>query len=160
MSIFIKLYQVNISIYILQSNDDDYYTHYSNIWHFDKNHEGFLVLLFSPGPHFDYLQLFDNNNNLNYINKDNNESMNNLNKNNRDIISKNNTDNKIANMKLNKYVSINNKQNYYHYIYNYLFSKKLNTYENGKINWHKDYIFVIYLSPMLLNQQKIKKTKF
>ena len=153
MSIFIKLYQVNISIYILQSNDNDYYTHYSNIWHPDKNHDRFLVLLFSPGQHFDYLQLFDNNN-LNYINKDNNEAMNNLNKNNRDIISKNNTDNKIANMKLNKYVSINNKQNYYDYIYNYLFSKKLNTYENGKINWHK----VVY-PPNLFKPDASKSTK-
>jgi len=92
------------------------------------SNDRFLVLLFSPGPHFDYLQLFDNNKKLNNINKDNNISMNNLNKNNRDIISKNNTDNKIENMKLNIYVSINNKQNYYDYIFNYHFSKKLNTY--------------------------------
>ena len=40
-------------------------------------------------------------------------------------------------MKFNKYMIINNKENYYDNIYNYLYSKKSNTDNNRKTDWKK-----------------------
>ena len=149
ISIFIKIYKVNISIYILQNNEDEYYTHYTNIWHYDKNHDKFLVLLYSSGPHFDYLKITENNNINNSENKSETKSIK-IN----DIKLEREKGKNLDIMNLNKYVIINNHENFYDNIYNYLYSKKLNTKENGKIDWHK----VIY-PPNLINEKDGKTTK-
>lgn len=86
ISIFIKIYQVKISIYILQDEEDDFYTHYNNIWHLIKNKTNFLYF-YREGPHFDYLNLNDDNNNNESIIKI--KSKKNLDKNNKDIINHN-----------------------------------------------------------------------
>ena len=57
-------------------------------------------------------------------------------------------------MNLNKYVIINNKENYYDNIFNYLYSKRMNTNESGKIDWTK----VIY-PPNLFKKDDSKQTK-
>ena len=53
----------DINIYIIQNNEDDFYTHYNNIWHFNKNYDKLLVHLYKEGHHFDYLNFNDENNN-------------------------------------------------------------------------------------------------
>ena len=57
-------------------------------------------------------------------------------------------------MKYNKYVIINNEENYYNNIYNYLYSKKCNTNNNWKTDWKK----VIY-PPNLYKKDDPKTTK-
>ena len=57
-------------------------------------------------------------------------------------------------MKGFKYVEIKDKPGFYEDIYNYLLSKKLNTKENGKTNWHN----VIYPSN-LIDEKDTQKRK-
>ena len=57
-------------------------------------------------------------------------------------------------MNLNKYVIINNKEKYYDNIFNYLYSKKMNTNESGRFDWTK----VIY-PPKLFKKDDSKQIK-
>lgn len=62
-------------------------------------------------------------------------------------------------MKLNKYVFIKNKENYYEHIYNYLYLKNYILKKMEKLIRIKYYILKICLKLTILNPSKIKKVK-
>lgn len=147
--LFATIFKTNIGIYTMNDENDNIYHYYTNIWENDDN-DNILLIRYENGNHFSFLKIKDNNglNNIDHNNSNNNNKKDEIN-----ILYKNkehNMNEKEDSLKTNIFMPINNDKEYYNKIYNYLLSKKLNTNEEGKVNWKK----VFY--PKLFNdvQQK------
>ena len=65
LSIFAYLYNINISVYRLINKNDNYYSHYTNIWK-DNDNNKYMIILYEGGNHFSLLKISQQNSLPNY----------------------------------------------------------------------------------------------
>ena len=100
--------------------------------------------------HFSVLSINDNPNKVS-----NNQNIFNKTKPNFKLIFNDIKDNNKEKLRSNTYVKINDNDQYYNGIYNFLYSKKMNKKSNDKIDWKK----VIYPNESNNIEQKLKRDK-
>ena len=120
---------MNISVYTISNINDNFYSHFANIWK-DDTIKNIVLFHFQNGYHFNLLEV----KNSKFSPKSGNP---------KEIKSKKLTYEITGNKVLkdlahnNKYVKIHDNYNYYNDIFDYLYSKKINTNKNNQINEKK-----------------------